>query len=101
MPSMFGGDQCSKDYAPHMWIGDHFVGGTRKYKKVGGVKYHFGMTEKGQLVVEKEVEEYEWEIIPEQEIPKEIRMSVQTFAERKEEEKRLEKLFNEPLQRKT
>jgi len=35
MPSMFGGSNTDKDYAPHMWIGDHFVGSKVEFKHDG------------------------------------------------------------------
>ena len=48
MPSMFGGDQCGKDYAPHMWIGDHFVGSkiTCQYR---GKNYEVGLAKAGPI----------------------------------------------------
>jgi hypothetical protein len=102
MPNAFGGDQCGKDYAPHMWIGKEFVGGTGQYRTIGKEHYHFGMTKEGKLVVEREVKRKrakcydleKWVLVSEKKIPKEVKELVQTFSEREAEEEELQELFD-------
>ena len=102
MPSQFGGDQCSKDYAPHMWVGDHFVGGTSKYIEIGGWEYHAGHTADETLVVERcritgrLTTIQKWRMVSDKQIPDEVRnaFSPTANANRVQEVERLEKLFN-------
>ena len=93
MPSMFGGDQCSKDYAPHMWIGDSFIADTGEEIRVGTWCYYAGRTENEILVAERwlfKSDEF-WprktELVPDNEIPQEVREAINksAFAEKQNE----------------
>lgn len=53
MPSMFGGDQCGKDYAPHMWLGDHFIHNSEKIIQEGEWWYRAGRLYDETLVAER------------------------------------------------
>ncbi len=53
MPSMFGGDQCDKDYAPHMWLGDHFIHDSEKVIEVGEWWYRAGKCDDESIVAER------------------------------------------------
>lgn len=53
MPNMFGGDQCSPEYAPHMWIGKNFVWQVERDVRIGKWYYHVGRTKSGRIVCER------------------------------------------------
>jgi len=53
MPSITGGDQCGKDYAPHMWIGDHFIHNSEKIIRIGGWWYRGGRLDDETIVAER------------------------------------------------
>ncbi len=56
MPGSHGGDQLSKEYAPHLYIGDNFVGSNTKEIKIGKWIYKAGRTGTGenqQVVAER------------------------------------------------
>jgi hypothetical protein len=53
MPSIDGGDQCSKEYAPHMWIGDNFIHNSGLKLKVGEWWYRAGRLHDESLVAER------------------------------------------------
>ncbi len=101
MPSMFGGDQCGKEYAPHMWIGDNFIGGTSKNIETedSDIGYHAGVTAGEVLIVElvnMKTRPWTKTLVPNNEIPQKIRdqFSKNSFQERKDLEENLEKMFN-------
>lgn len=50
MPSMFGGDQLDKGYAPSFYIGEHFVWQTERSAEVGDKRYRIGRTSEGKIV---------------------------------------------------
>lgn len=50
---MFGGDSTGKDYAPHMWVGEHFIHNTGKTVTVGCYYYYAGKMSNEQLVAER------------------------------------------------
>jgi hypothetical protein len=51
MPGMFGEDNTSKDYAPHMYVGDYFVGKTYEFRHKK-ITYTCGQTKNGQIFIE-------------------------------------------------
>ena len=56
MPSMFGGDSTSEDYAPHMYINGEFVGNNLVEFRIGNIEYRIGVVEKSgqpKVVCEK------------------------------------------------
>ena len=50
---MFGGDQCGKDYAPHMWLGDHFIHNSGKTIRIGEWWYRAGRLNDETIVAER------------------------------------------------
>jgi hypothetical protein len=103
MPGVHGGSNTDKDYAPHMWVGDHFVGDTKKVK-VGEWFYKVGATRDKKVVAERwpANDEYcmrsEAMLVPDGEIPKEVReaISEDAFAERQAEIASVAAMFNRP-----
>ncbi len=53
MPSITGGDQCDKDYAPHMWLGDRFIHNSEKVIQIGKWWYRAGRLEDEAIVAER------------------------------------------------
>jgi hypothetical protein len=100
MPSEFGGSSTSKEYAPHMWIGDDFVGGDAKEFTVGDWTYNVGEKSDGTIVAEKRLAAdtsypRNWELIPANEIPEEVREAQKgAFTRRQKEVASLKKIFN-------
>lgn len=101
MPNMFGGDQCSKDYAPHMWIGDHFIGGTGKTVKTKKWIYYVGRTGDETIVAERHPRKdgefsSRTKLVPNSRIPTMARKAVAegALSAREAEVAGIEKLFN-------
>lgn len=53
MPSMFGGDNTARDYAPHMWLGNHFIHNSEKSIKIGEWWYRAGRLSDETIVAER------------------------------------------------
>lgn len=93
MPSITGGDNTDKDYAPHMWVGDHFVGNATKRLQIGDYWYRFANNSEEVLVAERwpasqgEYGTHSPEMVPEEEIPQEVRgaISPTAYADRVQE----------------
>lgn len=88
MPNIFGGDQCSKDYAPHMWIGVYFVRNSRMVTLRRWV-YRVGVTSGGVVVAERyRVGDppFEAVLVPNSRIPKRVELAAHdsTFADHEE-----------------
>lgn len=95
MPSMFGGDSTSKDYAPHMYVGDHFIHNTGKNITVAGVHYYAGKTRAEILVAERWTDtQPKREPVPQEEIPAEVYdlFSPTAFVDQAEERRTIEQM---------
>lgn len=68
MPSMFGGSNTDKDYAPHMWIGDHYVGSKVEFKH-DGKTFSTGITAIGPVA------ECDGNILVGDEVPSEVKQA--------------------------
>jgi len=53
MPSIDGGDQTSKEYATHMWIGDDFIHNSGVILQIGEWWYRAGRLVDESLVAER------------------------------------------------
>lgn len=53
MPSIDGGDSTSSEYAPHMWLGNHFIYNTQRVVRVGTWWYRGGRLGDGTIVAER------------------------------------------------
>lgn len=53
MPSMFGGSNTDRDYAPHMWLGDHFIHNSEKILEINGWWYRGGRLDDETIVAER------------------------------------------------
>ena len=53
MPSIDGGDSTTPEYAPHMWLGGHFIHNTQQRVKVGDWWYRGGRFEDERIVAER------------------------------------------------
>ncbi len=79
MPSMFGDSNTDKDYAPHMWIGDHFVGSTVKLN-LGDKVYVTGVADTGPVA------ECADQILTGDEVPAEVRQAAYAEQARRKAE---------------
>ncbi len=105
MPGSHGGSNTDKDYAPHMWIGRHFVGNTAKEIRVGKWLYRIGATSNKKIVAARSL--YSDNLlerlsakskpVPDGKIPKRVReaISENAFAEDQAEIAAVATLFNE------
>lgn len=53
MPGISGEDQCSREYTPHMWLGEHFIHNTERKVKVGEWWYRGGRLDDEIIVAER------------------------------------------------
>lgn len=79
MPSIDGGDSTSREYAPHMWLREHFIHNTQKLVKVGDWWYRGGRLDDESIVAERwkgdkfrHKKQTDREIVPPDEIPQEL-----------------------------
>jgi hypothetical protein len=104
MPGAHGGRNTDKDYAPHMWIGDHFVGNNTKEVRVGKWLYRVGATSDKKIVAERSLYSdkvldrlsAESKPVPDDRIPKKVREAIteNAFAEGQAEIEAVAALFN-------
>ena len=100
---MFGGDQCGKDYAPHMWLGDHFIHNSEKVIQVGEWWYRAGRLIDETIVAERwrsGQSSFKGQIEPvsSDQIPKELLevMKPVSRAEQEAFQRRIEQQCNQP-----
>lgn len=92
MPSMFGGDQCGKDYAPHMWLGDHFIHNSEKIVQVGEWWYRAGRLDDETVVAERWKggrfsfeDRTDHEVVPGDQIPTELQSAMKSVSRAEQE----------------
>jgi len=71
MPSITGGNQLSQDYAGWAWVGNHFVGRTKRKITHERVDYEIGKTSDEQVVCGM-WDEQNFVMVAFQDIPKEV-----------------------------
>ena len=103
MPNQFGGDQCDKDYAPHMWLGNHFIGNSEKIVQINEWWYRAGRLDNETIVAER-WKEYELfrvkrqinhEVLALDQIPTELLKEIESVSRSEQEDARklIEKQF--------
>jgi hypothetical protein len=89
---MFGGDNTDRDYAPHMWLGDHFIHNSGKTIQIGDWWYRTGRLHDETIVAERwkggqfpHQGQAEYEMVPSDQLPTELQ-SVMERVSRAEQE---------------
>lgn len=100
MPSIDGGDSTSKDYAPHMWIGDHFIHNSGQTVQIGDWWYRAGKLSDESIVAERwQGEKYRpvgIESVSLEEMPEELLAQMESISRAKQYalQKRMEEIVN-------
>ena len=92
MPSMTGGDQRDKDYAPHMWLGNHYIHNTEQVIQVGDWWYRGGRLLDETIVAERwKGGQYRYhhqtdhEMVPLEAIPTELQEAMKSVSRARQE----------------